>query len=84
MADRRVTKTGKYADGDISSLCGAWGSATKATAISDIEKSTHTYFVQDMLSRRARVNVIKGSTGKYMRTDPNSVCSDNLDSLPDC
>lgn len=84
MADRRVTKTGKDTDGDITSLCGAWGSAAKATAISDIENRTHTYFVQDVRSRRADLEVVNGTTGKYLRTDPNSACSDNLDSLPDC
>jgi hypothetical protein len=84
VADRRVTKTGKDTDGDITSLCGAWGSATKATAISNIENGTHTYFVQDGRSRRADVQVVKGPTGKYLRTDPNAACSDNLDNLPDC
>lgn len=84
MADRRVTSSGKDNDGDITSLCGAWGSATKATAISDIERSANTYFVQDTLSRRANVLVVNGANGKYLRTDPNSACSDNLDNLPDC
>lgn len=84
VADRRVTKTGKDSDGDITSLCGAWGSAMKSTAISDIESGTNSYFVQDAGARRADVYVVNGSTGKYLRTDPNSTCSDNLDSLPDC
>jgi hypothetical protein len=84
VADRRVTKTGKDTDGDITSLCGSWGSATKAIAISDIERRTHSYFVQDALSRRADVHVVNGTAGKYLRTDPNSGCSDNLDNLPDC
>lgn len=84
MADRRVTKTGKDADGDITSLCGGWGTTAKATAISEIERGTNTYFVQDALARRADVHVVNGATGKYLRTDPNSACSDNLDNLPDC
>lgn len=84
MADRRVTKSGKDTDGDITSLCGTWGSATKASAISDIERRTHSYFVQDARFRRADVRVVSGTTGKYLRTDPNSTCSDNLDSLPNC
>lgn len=72
VADRRVTSTGKDTDGDIISLCGSWGSATKATAVSDIETGTHTYYVQDARYRRADVHVVKGVTGKYLRTDPNS------------
>lgn len=84
MSDRRVTETGKDRDGDITSLCGAWGTTTKRTAIDDIETRRRTYYVQDSLSRRADVKVVPGATGKYLRTDPNSACSDNLDNLPDC
>lgn len=84
MADRRVTRTGKDRDGDITSLCGGWGAASKATAISDIELRLHAYYVQDSYNRRADVQVVNGPTGKYLRTDPNSSCADNLDNLPDC
>jgi hypothetical protein len=84
LADRRVKRTGKDSYGDITSLCGDWGSATKATAIRDIEYRVNSYFVQDRYARRADVHVVNGSTGKYLRTDPNANCSDNLDSLPDC
>ena len=85
MADRRVKRTGKANDGDITSLCGDWGSVTKATAIVEIEPpSTKTYFVRDGYGRRADVIVVRGTTGKYLRTEPNSSCSDNLDNLPDC
>lgn len=37
MASRRVTRTGKDRDGDITALCGHWGRANKAEAIRDIE-----------------------------------------------
>jgi hypothetical protein len=84
VADRRVTRTGKDTDGDITSLCGAWGATAKATAIREIEGKVHTYYVQDASYRRADVHVVNGTTGKYLRTDPNSACTDNLDSLPDC
>ena len=84
MADRRVTSTGKDRDGDITRLCGSWGSATKHEAIRHIESRLHSYYVQDQLGRRANVIVVKGPTGKHLRTDPNSNCSDNLDNLPDC
>ena len=84
MSDRRVKRTGKDRDGDITRLCGDWGSATKAQVILDIEGRRHTYYVQDHMSRRADVQVVNGPTGKYLRTDPNSSCTDNLDNLPDC
>jgi len=84
MADRRVKRTSKDSDGDITSLCGDWGTATKIVAISDIERRANSYYVQDAYSRRADVYVVNGTTGKYLRTDPNATSSDNLDTLPDC
>jgi hypothetical protein len=85
MVDRRVKRAGKDEDGDITSICGDWGNVTKATAITDLTPPvTNTCFVQDGLGRRADVQVVNGPTGKYLRTDPNSNCSDNLDNLPDC
>lgn len=84
MTERRVRRSGKDRDGDITRLCGDWGSRTKSEAISDIESRIHRYYVEDYLTRRAEVQVVKGPTGKYLRTDPNSSCSDNLDNLPDC
>ena len=84
MADRRVTGTGKDLHGDITALCGRWGRTSRATAIIEIEQGRHTYFVQDAYSRRANVQVVNGPTGKYLRTDPNALCSDNLDNLPNC
>ena len=84
MSDRRVTATGKDAYGDITALCGSWGRASKAEAIRDIEYRLHRYYVQDMYGRQADVHVVNGPRGRYLRTDPNATCSDNLDSLPNC
>lgn len=83
MADRRVTCTGKDSNGNITSLGGAWGSVTTAAAIREIELGINTYYVQ-AYGRRADVHVVDGPYGKYLRTDPNASCSDNLDSLPNC
>lgn len=84
MADRRVTRSGKDTNGNITSLCGGWGSVATATAIREIDSGTNTYFVQDGYGRRADVHVVTGAYGKYLRTDPNATCSDNLDNLPNC
>lgn len=81
---KRVTKTGKDSDGDITSLCGYSWSRTKTQAISDIESARESYYVQDSRARTADVHVVHGPTGKYLRSDPNSSCSDNLDNLPNC
>lgn len=86
MSDRRVTKTGKDVDGDITSLCNPgmfWSPRSKANAISDIENKTHTYYVRDVYGR-SDIQVVNGANGKYLRTDPNGSCKDNLDNLPDC
>lgn len=84
MATQRVTRSGKDNDGDITSLCGAWGSVTKDRAIREIDGRPGTYFVEDRYGRRADVIVVDRATVKYLRTAPNAVCSDNLDNLPDC
>ena len=84
MADRQVTGTGKDADGDITSLCGAWGSVTKATAIAEIDSGTHRYFVAVPGGGQVDVYVVDGPTGRYLRTDPDGRIPDNLDDLPDC
>ena len=82
--DHRVTATGKDRDGDITALCGGWGRVEKATAIIHIESGWHRYFVQDQFRRQADVIVVNGPYRSYLRTDPNSSCSDNLDNLPNC
>ena len=84
MADRRVTGTGKDRDGDITKLCGSWGSATKTQAIEHIENGAHTYYVQQAGTSRVDVHVVKGPTGKYLRTDADPASKNNLDNLPDC
>jgi len=86
MADRKVTGTGKDTDGDITKLCnaGGWGSAGKASAISHIETGLHSYYVQQAGTTRSSVHVVYGPTGKYLRSDPDSSSSNNLDNLPNC
>ena len=84
MADRQVSRTAKDSNRNITALCGWWGQISSTTAITDIEFGRHTYYVQDVYGRRANVHVVNALTGKYLRTDPNSYCSDNLDSLPPC
>jgi len=86
MADRRVTQSGKDQDGDITKLCNpnaSWSPRYKSGAISDIESGTHTYYVQDA-GGRSDIIVVKGRTGKYLRTDPDGRANNNLDNLPDC
>lgn len=85
MANLQVNRTGKEGgSGDITALCGGWGRSSKAEAIREIENRLHRYYVQDSYGRTADVQVVNAPTGKYLRSDPNSTCSDNLQSLPNC
>lgn len=57
---KRVTKTGKDSQGDITSLCGYGWSRTKAASIGDIESGAESYYVQDSAGRTADVHVVNG------------------------
>ena len=84
MAGRQVTATGKDSDGDITKLCGSWGSAMKSQAIEQIESRLYTYYVQQPRLSRVDVHVVNGPTGKYLRADPDQASQNNLDNLPNC
>ena len=86
MARRRVTHSRKDQDGDITALCNqgaAWSPRLKAGAVADIESKTHQYFV-GVGSQEVDIHVVDGPTGKYLRTDPDTTSTNNLDDLPDC
>lgn len=86
MADRRVTSTGKDADGDITSLCNkgeSWSPRSKSGAIADIDGGAHTYYVRDSQGR-SDIHVVHEAGGSYLRTDPDGRAGNNLDELPDC
>ena len=87
MADRRVRRSGKDGQGDITALCDGgndWGRVTNATAISHIDDGTHTYFVNEDGSR-SNVRVIRESgSAPYLRTTADKTSKNNLDNLPDC
>lgn len=86
MSDRRITATRKDDDGDITHVCNSketWGPRASSLVITDIEAGTYTYYVENGAGR-SDVNVVQGTNKKFLRTDPNGKCSDNLDDLPDC
>ena len=86
MSDRAVRQTGKDSDGDITKLCNSgetWSPRSKADAIRDIDNGIHTYYVP-WESGRTEIHVVKGATGKYLRTDRDNTSMNNLDDLPDC
>lgn len=84
--ERRVRTTGKDDDGDITSLCNDgqhWSPRTKSDAISDIESSDYTYYVEEE-SPRSIVKVENRTTGKHLQTTADSSSKNNLDSLRNC
>lgn len=86
MADRRVRKTGKNDDGDITFLCNSgetWSPRSKASVVSDIEDNTHTYYVNED-GTRTNVRVVEVSGKKHLRTTLDKTNKNNLDNLPDC
>jgi len=86
MSERRVMKTGKDEDGDITKLCHSgeyWSPRSKRDAIADIERGTHKYYVRSD-SGTAYIRVVNGPKGKYLRTDADATSSNNLTNLPDC
>ena len=83
MAQRHVTRSGKDRDGDITALCGDWGRAPKADAISDINSGRHTYYT-NVGGNRAQVRVVTRNGRPYLTTAADASGRNNLDNLPDC
>ncbi len=75
---REVTATGKDEHGVVASLHGEWGTVSKDEAISDIEAGRASYAV----AGGQNLEVVDGSTGKYLRSQADGDDADNLDQLP--
>ncbi len=87
MAKRYVRATGKNTQGDITKLCNSgqsWSPRSKADAIADIDGGVHEYWVNWANSPETKILVVKGATGRYLRTDRDTTTRNNLDDLPDC
>lgn len=84
---RRVYRTGKDSDGDITKLCNSaadWSPRLKASAIADIEAGAIGYFVEDSRGNQAVVKVMTVGYTKHLTTTPDKSSENNLDNLPDC
>ena len=81
--ERRVKRSGKDTHGNITSLCGDWGTATKGTAIAEIDAKTCVYFVEEQLPRVTVVVYAEGGT-KHLKTTKDATNKNNLDKLPAC
>lgn len=94
MGTRKVTKTGKDRDGDITSLCNPgewWSPRKKADAIKDIRDAGKPYsenspYYTMVDGKSVAVVVIEDDKikGDYLRTDRDKTTKNNLAELPDC
>lgn len=74
-----VTRSGKDQSGNITSICGANWHHDSATAIANIRAGTHEYRVL-----RQNGPYVRPYGDKFLRSDPDSVTGNNLESLPNC
>ena len=84
--ERRVRKTGKDKDGDITSLCNtpeSWSPRMKAGAISDIEGGSIKYYVEEE-TPRSWVKVVDRGGRKHLQTTSDAHSKNNLDNLDNC
>jgi len=84
--ERRVRRTGKDKDGDITSLCNSsetWSPRSKADAIRDIDGGTIKYYVEEQ-TPRTYVQVVERGNKKHLQTTADRTSKNNLDNLPDC
>lgn len=79
-----INKTNRYNPYErIQAIGGSWGKETQPTAVSQIEKGTHSYYVKVGLSD-ANVIVAIHNGNKYLKTNRDTTTVDNLLSLPEC
>lgn len=86
MIERKVTKSQKDKDGDITALCNSgefWSPRFKKDAISDIDSKIYIYYVETE-GKKVEVIVVNEAGEKYLRTSPDKTKKNNLDDLPDC
>lgn len=83
MTDYQVLRSGKNTAGDITKLCGDWGSVSKADAITLINLG-HRFYVPLTNGSVVFVSVVQGQTGPYLRTNWDGTQRNNLDDLQDC
>lgn len=80
---RQVKRTVKDSNGDVTKLCGVWGSVDKDVAVRRIDADPEAYFVEEE-SPRVYVRVVEVNSDKYLRTEADSTSKNNLENLPEC
>ncbi|MBN1327248.1 MAG: DUF3892 domain-containing protein [Candidatus Cloacimonetes bacterium] len=86
MGKRKVSHKKQDLTRDIIALCNnfeTWSPRYKKDVIYDIENDLHSYFVE-IDDQDVDVVIMEGTSGKYLRTDPDKTAENYLLKLPDC
>lgn len=88
MSDRIVTHVCRSGDKShqIIALCHPgepWSPRDKATAIREIARHEHNYFVK-FGKMKTEIHVVDGPYGEYLRTGADRLPGDDLQCLPEC
>lgn len=87
MAVRRVRGVSRVGADFISGLCNPgedWQYRGLEDVADDIESGTHVYLTAEGTAEPARIHVVHGQLGPYLRTDPDTSRKNNLEDLPSC
>ena len=79
---REVTNVGRSPEGRLERIAGPWGEATAAEAVAHIQSGRFSYVV-GAGDDQARVGVVNGRSGRYLRTWADAQSGNNLGDLPD-
>lgn len=83
MSDYEVNRAGRDRDGDITKLCGPWGSAS-STDVMQLIQLGNRFYVPLTNGSRARIEIVQGQYRPYLRTNWDGTTRNNLDDLDPC
>ena len=79
MLERIINNTKKKENGTITHVVGNWGCVSVSEAVVHIENGLYAYFTGG--SKRAKVIVVNGANGKYLRSTPDATTLNNLEEI---
>lgn len=83
MGEYAVTGVRKDNHGEITTLCGPWGSSSSVSVMQAIQLG-HRYYVPMMDSSKSWIRIVNGPRHPYLRTDWDKTTKNNLEELPLC
>jgi hypothetical protein len=82
MRNRRVDRVLRDSSGRITYLLGAWGAASSAEAITEVESGEYRYFIQWGNGEIAEVAVAGYPDAQELCTDVAGTAENRLDGVP--